>query len=138
MRPLIVLLLMCAAFSMKGQDAFAQSRTPVASSEVERYYVNSLTLSLENGFGGILSIECIAVVPDDRGRRTYVLFTNPKEFVPFAGAVSESANPVIADLDGTGISVRLTATATGSRLFGQIVETNERVIVVPAKDRRLR
>lgn len=92
----------------------------------------SLTLTIENGSTGILTIRYVMIVPDNAGRSTYVFFADRRGYSSFVKTVWDAVGQVIADFDGTEISVRLKASNTGN-LYGRIVKSNERVIIVPGK-----
>ena len=129
----ICLMAMAIVWVSTSSAAFASSvfsinKNTISYSEGE----GNLTLSIENGSTGILTIKYIMILPDLAGRSSYVLFADSGEFTDFAEAVAESEGPVIADLDGTQISMRLYASGSGSRLYGHIIDSNERVYVVPS------
>lgn len=93
----------------------------------------NLTLSLENGSTGILMIHYVMVLPTRNARiSSYILFADRFQFSAFASAVIESEGSVVADLNGTEISIRLSSNSTRSGLYGHIIGTNEQVYVVPA------
>lgn len=104
-----------------------------ASRQIKLYEGESgLTLSLENGSTGILTIHYVMVMPARTARiSSYVLFADPFKFTAFATAVFESSGPVVADLDGTAFSIRLSASSSGNRMYGHIIGSNARVYVVP-------
>lgn len=92
----------------------------------------SLTLTIENGSTGILTIRYVMIIPDNAGRSTYVFFADRSGYSSFAKTVCDAVGQVIADFDGTEISVRLKASSTRN-LYGRIVKSNERVVIVPGK-----
>jgi len=92
----------------------------------------SLTLVIENGSTGILTIRYVMIVPSGSGRSTYVFFADRRGYSAFVKTVWNSSGQVFADFDGAEISISLKASRTGN-LFGRIVKSNERVVIVPAK-----
>lgn len=138
MQPFKTLLLALGAFLLAGQVVLAADQQRQEAAHLAGGGASALTLSIENGFGGILAIRYLAVLPEQNGRVTYVLFTDLKQFVPFANKVYEAEGSVVADLDGTGLRVLLKVTTGGSRLYGHVIQTSDRVIVLPSTARNLR
>jgi len=130
--------LICLLVAICGLSATSAQAYTVQSASVDDKItglmdaVGSLTLTIENGSTGILTIRYVMIVPDNAGRSTYVFFADRSGYSSFVKTVWESVGQVVADFDGTEISVRLKASNTGN-LYGRIVRSNERVIIVPGK-----
>lgn len=130
---LICLLAVACGFSAANAQAYTDDSISIDDKITGMMDTEgSLTLTIENGSTGILTIRYVMIVPDSTGRSTYVFFADRRGYSSFVKTVWESVGQVIADFEGTEISVRLKASDTGN-LYGRIVKSNERVIIVPGK-----
>ncbi len=130
---LICLLAVACGFSAANAQAYTLESVSIEDKIAGLMDTEgSLTLTIENGSTGILTIRYVMIVPDSDGLYTYVFFADRRGYSSFVKTVWESVGRVIADFEGTEISVRLKASSTGN-LYGRIVKSNERVIIVPGK-----
>jgi hypothetical protein len=133
MRALWILVVICviAPRIFSSELAVASSSRSLHSAQG-----SMLVLTTENGMGGICSILYVLSFPSASEPPTHYLFADAEEFDQFVGAITEIETPVVAEFQGFEISIALTASKSSQRLYGHVIGTGDKVIVLPASDRR--
>lgn len=126
--------------ALLGISSFASAKTFDGNSGYTNWIQQDteglLVLTMENGTGGICSILYVVTFTRPNNQTVHYLYADPEDFSAFSGAVTEIETPVIAEFQGFEISIALTASTAGNRLYGRVVGARDRVIVLPAADRR--